>query len=346
MKYLCLFFAVICPGLVWSQEDDGLQFSGYLEGYYSYDFNQPDNHEKPSFINHYHRHNEFNINLAYLQSQYQNKNVRANLGLMLGTFGQKIRKEEPLWAQMVYQANMGVKLSEGFWLDVGIMPSHFGGEGQIGMENVSLSPSILAENTPYYFTGAKLTYEKLKQWEFLLWLTNGWGNIQKKDRFQSLGLGAGVSYYPSNQLKISYNNYLGNEAPQTMKLFRFYNNLWIQYSRGQWGGNIRLDYGLEDHPFSTFNEWWGVMAQLKRSLTESFALGLRGEYFRDDSKVVMMDISRLSGYSINLDYYLTKDAMARMEFKTFYSQGPHFERPAGKLSQSNSAITLVLSITI
>ena len=40
-----------------------LTFSGYVEVYYSYDFGNPGNHERPSFFYNFNRHNEANLNL-------------------------------------------------------------------------------------------------------------------------------------------------------------------------------------------------------------------------------------------------------------------------------------------
>ncbi len=132
MKNVLIILVVFCPSLLWAQSDRELHFSGYLETYYSYDFNQPESHSKPEFINQFNRHNEFNINLTYLQAYYKNSNLRAKIRLMAGTFSQKVHEESPQWAKFIYQANIGVKLIDGFWLDVGIMPSHFGSEGQVG----------------------------------------------------------------------------------------------------------------------------------------------------------------------------------------------------------------------
>ncbi|MFN3377882.1 MAG: outer membrane beta-barrel protein, partial [Runella zeae] len=39
---------------------------GYIEAYYSYDFNQPFTNERPSFVYSHNRHNEFNINLGFV----------------------------------------------------------------------------------------------------------------------------------------------------------------------------------------------------------------------------------------------------------------------------------------
>ena len=40
------------------KEKSPLTFSGYVETYYSYDFNEPENHTRPGFVYSHNRHNE------------------------------------------------------------------------------------------------------------------------------------------------------------------------------------------------------------------------------------------------------------------------------------------------
>lgn len=47
-----------------------LTVSGYAEIYYSYDFNNPLNNTKPSFIYSHNRNNEMNLNLGFIKASY------------------------------------------------------------------------------------------------------------------------------------------------------------------------------------------------------------------------------------------------------------------------------------
>jgi hypothetical protein len=60
--------------------------SGYADAYYQYDFNKPMDKLRPPFLYNFKKHNEVNINLALLKGTYYYKNIRANLGLMLGNY--------------------------------------------------------------------------------------------------------------------------------------------------------------------------------------------------------------------------------------------------------------------
>lgn len=67
---------------------NNFSFSAYGDIYYSYDFNNPSNHEKPNFIYNHKRHNEINANLLLIRANYQDEGLRANIGLMAGNYAQ------------------------------------------------------------------------------------------------------------------------------------------------------------------------------------------------------------------------------------------------------------------
>ena len=45
-----------------------LQFSGYVETYYAYDFGQPESNTRPGFFYSHTRHNEVALNLGFIKA--------------------------------------------------------------------------------------------------------------------------------------------------------------------------------------------------------------------------------------------------------------------------------------
>lgn len=92
MKKTILSIAVLTTAIVHAQDStmpattNPLTFSGYVEGYYSYDFNKPSNNTKPGFLYSHNRHNEFTVNLAFVKGSYNTERVRANLAVAAGTY--------------------------------------------------------------------------------------------------------------------------------------------------------------------------------------------------------------------------------------------------------------------
>ncbi|WP_051394856.1 porin [Indibacter alkaliphilus] len=352
MKSFCLlvlfFVTQFVTQNVFAQEDkpkSKFDFSGYVETYYSYDFNQPSDHLRPHFLYNFNRHNEFSVNFASLKASYQEENVRANFALMAGTYSQYNMAGEPTWAQFVNEASVGVKIVDRLWLDVGIMPSHIGFESWYGMDCWHLSRSLMAENSPYFLTGGRLTFEWNEKLDIIFWATNGWQNVQRNPRNQSIGFGSGVNYRPIEGMEINYANYFGNESPQPVYRARFFNNFYLQYEKNKWGATFGADYGIEDTYFSFVNHWYGVTASVKRDLFEKFILAGRMEYYSDPRGVIVDQGVKVSGGSLNLDYIVTPSSMLRLEVRQFYTPDEaFFELPAARFSKGNTAITTSMAL--
>ncbi len=159
MKKIFWLF-IILSSFVYSQENKSpISFSGYLETYYSFDFGNPKQHNRPYFYSH-NKHNELNLNLGFIKANYIKDNLRGNIALMAGTYPEYNLASEEDGLKNIFEANVGVKISSkhNLWIDAGIMPSHIGFESAIGKDCVNLTRSLLADNSPYYETGVKLGY--------------------------------------------------------------------------------------------------------------------------------------------------------------------------------------------
>lgn len=348
MRILIFALLLLCGNQSFAQDkiaNSKFTFSGYVESYYSYDFNQPNDHLRPGFLFNFNRHNEFSVNFASLKFSFADENIRANFALMVGTYAQYNLAEEPTWAQFVNEASVGIKILDKLWLDMGIMPSHIGFESWYGMDCWHLSRSLLAENSPYFLTGARLTFEKSEKLDFILWATNGWQNVQRTPRNQSIGLGLGVNYRPVEGMEINYANYFGNESPQPNYRARFFNNFYIQYEKNKWGTTLGADYGIEDTYFDFVNHWYGVTASLKREVFKSFTLAGRLEYYSDPRGVIVDQGVKVSGASLNLDYVVSPSALLRLEVRQFHTPDEaYFELPGARFSRGNTAVTTSMAV--
>ncbi len=108
-------FLLLLPVFAMAQLDtskSNLSFSAYAEVYYCYDFNEPDNHNRPSFMYSHNRHNEFNLNLGFVKAAYSTERVHGNLALAAGTYMNANYAAEPGVLKNIYEANAGVKISK------------------------------------------------------------------------------------------------------------------------------------------------------------------------------------------------------------------------------------------
>jgi hypothetical protein len=307
-------------------------FSGYGEMYYSYDFSNPDNHEKDNFIYNHKRHNELNLNLFFAKANYSSTITRANIGLMAGNYAQYNLSTEPTWAQFIYEANMGVKLSKkhSIWLDAGIMPSHLGFESAISGDCWTLTRSIMAENSPYYETGIKLSYtnqnEKLNVAFMVL---NGWQQIQRPVNQQTPSIGFQLNYKPSSYLTLNYSNFLGTAKADSLKSLRAFHNLYVQYEpKAKLGVIVGFDIGTDKYDAKNYGVWYAPIVIFKYKYSKNLKMALRGEYYNDQNQIIITTNSlngfNVSGISANIDYKITPKIEWRLEAKRFYAKDKIF----------------------
>jgi hypothetical protein len=334
MKFQFLIIALLASLYVSAQNDSTkkLIISAYGELYYSYDFSKPQNHEKAGFLYNHKRHNELNANLLLVRANYSDKNYRANLGAMAGNYAQYNLSGEPNWAQLIYEANVGIKLSkkQSLWLDAGIMPSHIGFESAVSADCWTLTRSLLAENSPYYEAGVKLGYtsknEKLSAAAFYL---NGWQRIRKPDGIQRPSFGTQVSYKPSSKITLNYSTFLGTDKPDTLKAFRHFHNFYMQYEpTNKFGIIVGFDIGSDKFDATNYGTWYSPVVIVRQSINAKTRVALRAEYY-SDAKQIIIGTGTANGFqtfgmSSNLDYDINEKVKCRIEGKLYNSKDKIF----------------------
>lgn len=337
MKKVIFIFFYIYSISSNGQSDDvrnSLAISGYLETYYGYDFGKPDNHDRPNFLYSYNRHNELNLNLGFIKAAYQSGIVRANLALMTGSYSNTNLASEPGVSKNIFESNVGVKLSKksSLWLDAGIFPSHIGFESAIGKDCWNLTRSLLAENSPYYESGIKLSYTSANSKWFLSGLVlNGWQRIKRIDGNNTLGFGHQITYKPLDNIILNSSSFIGSDSPDSSKQLRYFHNFYAQVKLFEKLGLIAgFDIGFQEESkgSNNFNTWYSPVLILKYSPNDKLNIATRGEYYRDDHGVIIATGTqngfRTYGYSINLDYNVSSNLVWRIEGRAFTSKDKIF----------------------
>ena len=332
-----------------------LTFSGYVEGYYSYDFNKPTSNTKPAFLYNYNRHNEFNLNLGFIKAAYSTDRVRANLAIAAGTYMNANYAAEPGVLKNVYEANAGYKLSgkKNIWFDIGIMPSHIGFESAIGKDNWTLSRSLVAENSPYFQGGAKVSYTSDNgKFSIAALALNGWQRITRVEGNSLMSWGSQITIKPSSKVTLNYSTFFGTDKPDSARLFRTYHNIYgiFQFS-DKLGLTAGFDIGTEEKSVqdNSTNTWYTPVAILRVTPSQKWAIALRGEYFRDENGVIISTGTangfETVGLSANLDYLPAPNAVIRLEFRNLNNSDEIFSNESGSAKRSDAAVTLAAAIS-
>ena len=357
MKKIALLLAFLISVKVSAQPDtskSNFNFSAYLEVYYCYDFNEPANHNRPPFFFSENRHNEVNVNLAFAKASYNNDMVRASLALATGTYINANYSAEPGVLKNVYEANVGVKLSKSknLWLDAGVFSSHIGFESAISKDCWTLTRSLLAENSPYYETGVKLSYQSKNNKWFLSGLyLNGWQNIQRTDANNTPAFGTQITYTPNEKLSVNYSTFAGNTQPDTAKLMRYFNDF---YAICNFSNNLHItagfDYGLQQKTpgSSNYNNWFSPIVIVKVDLTSLWSVTGRAEFYHDKNGVIIpteTDNGFLTqGYSFNVDCNIRNNVVWRVEARTLKSKDAIFIKN-GAVKNTNTFLTTSIAVS-
>jgi len=337
-----------------TRQNSAFTWSIFADTYYSYDFNKPQNHVKPSFLYNHNRHNEFNLNLALFKASYNAERVRGNVGLMAGTYPQYNLAAEQELLRHVYEANVGVKISKNsnLWIDAGIMPSHIGNESAISKDNWTLTRSLAAENTPYYEAGAKITYTTKNEKVLLSgMLLNGWQRIQRPEANNTPAFGTQLTIKPNSKTTLNWSTFIGNDKPDSTRQWRYFNNFYgIFQFNDKVGLTLGFDIGQEQKTKGNnkVNTWYSPTIVIRFTPSNNWEIAARGEYYSDENGVIISTGTfngfKIFGASFNLDRKINDNFWWRTELRTLSSKDAIFQKE-GAITKNNTAITTSFAIS-
>jgi hypothetical protein len=331
-----------------------LTISGYVEGYYSYDLNKPSNNMRPGFLYNFNRHNEFNLNLGVVKAAYATERTRANLAIGVGTYMNANYAAEPGVLKNIFEANAGYKLSRtsNLWFDIGILPSHIGFESAIGKDNWALTRSLVAENSPYFESGAKLSYTSNNgKVQVAALVMNGWQRITRVEGNSLLSFGTQVYVKPTDKITLNYSTFLGTDKPDSARLFRHYHNLYgIFQITPVIGFTAGWDIGVEEEtPNGKGHTTWYTPVGILRitPANSKWAFALRAEYMCDEKGVIIATGTpngfKTLGGSVGIDYWPQSNVALRLEARHLNSRDNIFVKD-GVGKDNNTAITFSTAI--
>ncbi|WP_316812205.1 porin [Pedobacter heparinus] len=355
MKRILILAAALTSGsIAYGQEEPRIKVSVYLETYFGYDFNKPTDNIRPGFIYSHNRHNEMNLNLGFIKGSYENGMIRANLAVMAGTYANANLAAEPGVLKNIFEANAGVKLSKSanLWLDAGIFSSHIGFESAVSKDCWVLTRNISSENTPYYESGAKITYgtNDGKFTATALYL-NGWQRIARQNGNSQPAGGLQLTWKPTSKITVNYSNYLGTEGVDSVRVRRFYHNVYgIFQVTDQLGLTLGFDYGTQQKAKGNEdkNEVLSPVAIAQYKINSKWAVAGRAEYYQDKNGVFIATGTangfKTTGYSLNIDYAPISNAVVRLEGKMYTSKDKIFIRSEDPVG-NNAALTASIAVS-
>ncbi len=355
-RYLFIIFMQVLPVILLAQDSTNknpLSIFGYTEIYYLYDFNKPADGTLPGFIYAHNRHYEFNLNLGFIKAAYSTERVRANLSIATGTYMKANYAAEPGVLKNIFEGNVGIKLSKkkNLWIDAGILPSHIGFESAVSKDCWTLTRSILAENSPYFEAGAKITFTTdNSKWLFSGMALNGWQRITRLSGNSLMSWGTQFQFKPSDKVLLNYSTFIGTDKADSARLTRFFHNVYGIFTiSDKVGLTFGFDIGTEEKISGSkgSNTWYAPIVLLKYIINNKWAIAGRMEYYHDKTGVIISTRTangfQTKGYSMNIDFAPVKNVLVRLEARSFSSKDAIFKK-GNDTVKCNSLVTSSIAI--
>lgn len=324
------------------EESPTLGITGFVDAFYVYDFNKPDGDFRQAFLYNHNRHNEFNLNLGLLGFHLEHPRYRAHLSLQAGTYAIDNYAAEPGVLKHIFEAWAGFALDKksSLWIDAGILPSHIGFESAVSTQNWTLTRSLSAENSPYFLTGARLSYISDSHWQFAGLVVNGWQRIQKVSGNSLLSFGTQILYTPSEYFQLNWSTFAGTDDPDAQRRMRYFSNLFGRFQITKKLGIITgFDMGIqqEGKGSNTYNLWLTPTIIGQYKMHRSWRTAVRVEYYQDpDGVIIPTDVPdgfRTLGVSLNMDYVPVPGVTGRVEARWLRGREPVFRAEGGAKDQ-------------
>ena len=334
MKFNCFYLILFISNTscLFSQEksDVKITFSGFLETFYANDFQNSNTEKKLPFMYNYNRNNEGNLNIGLLRAKVAFENGYGSFALHSGTYVDDNYANEKM--KYISEAYLGLYLdkTKKQTIEAGIMPSYIGFESATTASNLTLTRSILAENSPYFMTGVKYNYAPSFKWSFSGLLTNGWQRINKPNKKTVPSFGSQIVYKPSDNSTLNWSVFIGDEPIATDLRTRYFSNLYYDF---QWKSKFRtiagFDFGLQKNLEGTsYSNWFSPVFITQYTINAKWQTALRGEYYQDVKNIMIASTKEFKtfGTSLNFDYLPNSKMKIRTEARYFNSKEAVFLR--------------------
>lgn len=330
LRYIPLF-AILCCFKANSQvtlyrgpDSVELQIGAYVDAYFGYDLNRPENKNRPYAISSS-RHDEIAVNLAILQVKFSTSRSRVALSPAFGTIMEINYAQEPPLMKNLYEAYAGFRpfARRKLWLDAGIFAAPYTNESAISMDQITYTRSNGCENSPYYVSGLRGSFPISKQLKAQLFVLNGWQIIQADHHLQSFG--SYLEYAPTGKLTINWSTFAGDVRTDSTPNYRnrYYTDFSVNWNlAGKSSAGFCLGGGLQDR-LDTLGKmyrdnWWAGAIQYRYRLNSMHSFAIKYDAFIDPAAILVHSILKNDGVSIqsftlNYTYKISNLMLFRIE---------------------------------
>jgi len=340
--------APTAPAPTWSLGP--LDFSGFLDAYYSYNANRPSNSANGQVNDLYNfddKTDQFNLSAAKLSINHDPDPIGVRVDLVFGRTNALIHSaSDTSTDNYIEQAYVSTKPpgTHGAEIDFGQFVTSAGAEVIETMNNWDYSHSLLfAYAIPYYHFGMRSSVPVTKSLTVGLQLVNGWNNVIANNGGVTVGL---TSAYTKPKYTWNLNYYTGPSNNNTQKGYRnLIDTTLLLTPTAKFNAYINYDYGQNRSPAgsespSASPHWQGIAFAARQQVTAKSALAGRFEYFDDNQGFQTGAIQNLKEFTGTYEYKWLAGLLVRAEYRRDWSDVDFFHKGDAAMVKAQSTATV------
>jgi Putative beta-barrel porin-2, OmpL-like. bbp2 len=334
---------------VWSL--GSLDFSGYLDGYYSYNANRPSNAANGQVNDLYNfndKTDQFNLSALKFTINHDADPIGAHVDILFGRTNALIHSAtEKSTNDYIEQAYISAKPNKahGAEFDFGQFVTSAGAEVIEAKDDWNYSRSLLfAFAIPYYHFGLRTSVPVTKTWTAGAQVVNGWNNVVDNNGGVTIGL---TSVLTKPKYGWALNYYTGPENTDTQKGYRNLIDTTVMLTpTSKISAYINYDYGQnrasdQSNGPTTSLHWQGVAFAARGQVTGKSALAARYEYY-DDQGFETGLAQDVQEFTATYEYKWLAGLLARAEFRRDWSSQPYFHKGDTSMVDAQTTATVGL----
>ncbi len=295
-------FMLFNAGLRRDSLNRSLIISGYVDAYYGFYTDSVGTDAFQKFPTVAPKSNAFGINIVQLSARYSSEKVRGIFTLHYGDI------PKSAWSPVMnffQEANIGFKLFQNTWFDVGFFRTHLGCESIQPRENINVGVALTTFYDPYFLSGIKLSHRLNNKLMLQVNMFNSYNSFVQVNKHKTYGFTAIAE--PNDKILLSYNVLFSNETSDSSAVnkFRTYQDFFLIYKNKRWEGALELNFGTQTHSRLDGKNALSTVCSgsliAKRKFSNKTGLFGRFEFYQDDNDILSGPIYNEQHQFVGLD---------------------------------------------
>lgn len=317
----------------WYQD---ITVNGFVSAAYSYNFNTPDSKTNTLRVFDF-DDNTFKVDVAEVVIQKavaKPGEAGFRVDVVAGGSIPRVSAAAGLFAGQDFDLQQAfvswiAPVGRGLRLDLGKFVTHHGVEvieGYDGWNDNYTHSFLFGYAIPFTHTGLRATYAFSDSVTGMFLLANGWDNVKDNNRGKTLG--AQLIVTPNKVVTLTLNYCGGPERADSSDLRHLFDVVAVLKPSDQVSISVDYAYGTEKNGAGAGRDarWQAIQGGIRFSLSGSFALIARGEWFEDRDGARTGTAQKLTEVTITPEIKITDKLIFRADLRLDHSNEDVFQK--------------------